>query len=239
VPGNISLKRITGVSALGVNSSAWVVTEAGDFQVPAIEIPWWDTQANKQRIAKIPARTLSVAAGTVQSGGQPSQPDRRVENMNQDTSLVSAGLWPWVSAGLATAWLMTLLLLVRASANNTEAPQKNKRDDANLSQLFSSLDKACKHNQAQEARELLQKLASLLLPEYDNPGIRLLGTIAEPALQTSLEQLDGQLFSANASTWNGSELASALKQLRADLKHSKLPRGRLDLPPLYTGSHVS
>lgn len=224
----------TGITALGVNSSAWVVTEPGQFNIPALEIPWWDTEQDVLRIARLPSLTLSVVAGPNPAARESSTP---VPQPGLETAAAGiADLWPWVSVALGLAWLITLFLLLRLYSRGSSGKPTPQRAGPDRDALFAQLDKACRNHRAQQARELALALTVVIFPHQHNPGVRQLGSIGSPALQSSLEQLDDQLYGADSGTWNGKELAAALKQLRAELKRNRVPRDRLNLPPLYSGS---
>ena len=59
-------KNELGVSSQRIDSSAIIMTQAGDYTLPETRIPWWDTTTNTQRWLTLPARQFSVAASSEQ-----------------------------------------------------------------------------------------------------------------------------------------------------------------------------
>jgi hypothetical protein len=233
-PKTETITASSGISALGVNSSAWVVTEPGHFQVPAIEFPWWDTQQDKLRYARIPARTLSVAPGATPTlSNQPKQnPAAAHENVD---SIRSPGVWAWLSAGLAVLWLLTLLLLLRQRRGPSQITPKDKKTLEDQNKLFSQLDKSCRENKPQQCREQLQQLVTLLLPQLDSPALSGLEDLGVVEMAPALSTLNHHLFAGDSQgdTWSGVELRQALKLLRARVNKTGAPADLRDLPPLY------
>ena len=68
--------RTTGAGLLArkVFKAAYVPSWAGTHQLPEITLSWWDTYANQQRVARIPARTIEVLPG---AGGAGTGPPRQ------------------------------------------------------------------------------------------------------------------------------------------------------------------
>jgi len=129
---------VVGEKTQGV---AFVPTRAGTFTLPSVHLRWWDTQADRERLAELPARMLQVlpAAGT-QAFEAPSQesaerppaptsmsPGPPVVTPSSDGQAAAGGVrdtgavetpaetdpWRWVSLALGALWLATLALWLR------------------------------------------------------------------------------------------------------------------------------
>ena len=116
---------------------ALMADSPGRYTIPALTISWWDTQTNQARIARLPARTLTILPGSAvsttpaaaASAGEPStvvapaaagkaQPgagaaDRTpVRNparaAGPPSTSASPSKWEWISIALAVVWLSTL-----------------------------------------------------------------------------------------------------------------------------------
>jgi hypothetical protein len=98
---------------------AIVPQQAGSLEIPAIRIPWWDTGADVQRWAELPARQLRVLPGvtgdvgsdTLSSEAAAADPDLEVETTSGDPERSGAPpTWPWmlISALLALGWVLSL-----------------------------------------------------------------------------------------------------------------------------------
>ncbi len=127
---------------------AFVPSAPGRFTLPPVRVHWWDTEADRSRLAELPARTVEVlpAAGARDVAAQPPPNvattaevsssklppserafeggfDSRASVTDNGTAAVSTartGLWPWLSGALALLWLSTLGLLWRARLSRTE-----------------------------------------------------------------------------------------------------------------------
>ena len=55
--------RSDGETLIGISRQqlTLIPTKGGEVELPRIEVPWWDTEAGQERIAIVPALTLSVA----------------------------------------------------------------------------------------------------------------------------------------------------------------------------------
>ena len=49
------------------DSASYVIQRQGDFALPAIEVPWWDSDAHQLRSAQLPAITFKASAGPARS----------------------------------------------------------------------------------------------------------------------------------------------------------------------------
>ncbi|MBF0177620.1 MAG: BatD family protein [Magnetococcales bacterium] len=60
--------QVKGKWILGEREEKWAIvpSQPGTYTLPAIEIPWWDITEDRAKVAKLPARTITVlpAAGT-------------------------------------------------------------------------------------------------------------------------------------------------------------------------------
>jgi hypothetical protein len=110
--------RRTGVSSSRESVLTLIPTQAGKVTLPAVEIPWWNTETGKQEVARLPEVTLNVAATATSdapSVGQPTQP-QTTENAisptqepvtpTQEDEPVRVHWLVWL---LAAAWFVTLV----------------------------------------------------------------------------------------------------------------------------------
>jgi len=118
---------------------ALVPSVEGELTLPEIRLAWWDTQADRERLAVLPARVVQVLpaqAGTTASSASPPRvgivPDASNGDVLPLTTLIPpseertvdgntaegllggfpfpAGYWPWLSAAFGLTWLVTFLL---------------------------------------------------------------------------------------------------------------------------------
>jgi hypothetical protein len=88
----------------------YVVTRAGDFQLPAIALRWWAADSGEQRTASVPAMTLSATGGAVYEAPFSISDDLR--ELGSRAQVRIAGHWLALAAALVL--LAALAYAVRA-----------------------------------------------------------------------------------------------------------------------------
>jgi hypothetical protein len=111
-----------GVTGSRDTAITLVATDPGSYRLPALEIPWWNTETNRQEIARLPALTLQVSPG--QPGFSPARTPQSFATSSDQAEVPFAGLeetWEepleqddasassWLLWFLAIGWLLTLL----------------------------------------------------------------------------------------------------------------------------------
>lgn len=219
---------------------AIIPTESGELVLPEMTLTWWDTDTNQERIARLPARTVTVlpaveAASPLTPAAQSSQqPD--VNTTRQSDELPSPSLqdvfWPGVSAVLLGLWLLTLLIWWRTKRSTWTLPQQNLEPEPPLAQdAKRALQRACYQGDPQAAAKALLQWASALWPQPPKN----LGDLADRLAKdpTLIRDLDRRLYSASAAgSWHGGALWISVKRgLKEKQEAAKL--SSTDLPPLY------
>ncbi|NOY63302.1 MAG: protein BatD [Gammaproteobacteria bacterium] len=121
---------------------ALVPAQQGVLTLPEVAIPWWDSIANKARVARLPARQIEVLPSLrAQSATPQATADERIDAANSagDDDSVAAespvvvpnvvggrlsawfDWWPWLALLFLTAWLVTLLAWWRERARRLVA----------------------------------------------------------------------------------------------------------------------
>ncbi|WP_167812641.1 BatD family protein [Marinobacter daqiaonensis] len=92
--------------------------QAGEVQLPAMRIPWWDVTEDREKVAVLPARTLMVAGdpatppGSREGKPEVLQAKEQAIGSNPSDELVGGGMkWGWYAAlaVLAAGWSATAL----------------------------------------------------------------------------------------------------------------------------------
>lgn len=199
---------------------ALIPSRAGTITLPAIEIPWWNTDTQQMELAKLPAKTIEVLPATGAAANVPAQTQTQTQTPaaaekplaksgDAITAQLAAGqnkLWLWLSVAFATAWLLTVVawLWSRRRGHQTATPAHSPRPDEKL--LVARLQKACAANDAETSKAILLEWAALRWP---GSRIRSLGELAaqvEGALQVELHQLSQKLYSKRTADWDGRQL---------------------------------
>ena len=150
-------------------------------------------------------------------------------------------LWVGIAALCALGWLVTLILWRRARRHvKTLTGNENHSTPAasgaeKRGSIEQALLKAAQQHDAGSARQLLQQWAAIQYPASQTP----LDTLCHEGgaqLQEGLQQLNNALYSANPESWNGAELAEAIRNYSHSEKKGTARKGKVkdeDLPPLY------
>jgi hypothetical protein len=211
--------RRTGISGSRESVVTLIPTRAGSFTLPAIEIPWWNTQTGKQELARLPAVTLKVLPGTGDNLSEPLSAARPqgAENAPAETRNEAASPAPteaeengihWLVWVLAAAWLATLvgwwLSHRRSSASEVplEPPARPASDNAPLAAAVAALNDAYREGDATAAREAWLQWAQRRWPERAPHNLSRLAARCPPGVAQAVIALEKALYSpAQASDW--------------------------------------
>jgi hypothetical protein len=234
------------VNGSRVESVAMLPTRPGNFELPEIRIPWWNTKTDKLEYAVVPSIALKVHGEAIapqttpspSSGTAPSAADAKSSSpapITPAAAQIEAGYWPWVSAALAAAWALTLLLWWLSRRRRS---QDGDAFDADLDyqvQEKAAWDAVLAANASNDPRRLrnaLLTLATIWFPQHRNAGLSTLGN-ADSEVSRLLGLLDQHLYSQTppSERFDSSALVESLRRLRA--ARSQRNRASGDLPPLY------
>lgn len=235
-PELVDTKTQQGIVGVRTESTAYVLTQTGTFEVPALMLHWVDAATGKVQSVSVPSTQLQVAAapsdtaaapstGTVAPAGNNTLAQAPVIPANAITWQHNG--WFWVAVSLALLWLLTLLLLWRAQRDQTANHSQSIATSPNQSELFKQLLAAAKANNAAQTlvsfnlwgRSLNSKL-------HSNPLI--CGYIKDPEITKSIQRAERSLYQAGEpSPWHGANLATHLtmwQQQHASPKPAALPK---------------
>ncbi|EGW23088.1 BatD family protein [Methylobacter tundripaludum] len=228
-------KKPEGLIAFREEKIAIIPSKAGFYKLPAIEIPWFNSQSQKMEIAKIPETAITAldAAGTQQAPVTPVAPAevQQPQKSEQSTPISippqQQNIWLWVSVFLASGWLATLAyFLIKRSAKRPVA-EKSERE-IRLEDSVKSLKKACADNNAVAAKD------ALLAWGRQKYGAASLGAIAELSdarLRDEVLYLNRILYSREPDQWQGKKLFQAFVENKAREKIAVTDDDKLE--PLY------
>ncbi|PZQ35840.1 MAG: protein BatD [Ectopseudomonas oleovorans] len=215
-------KSENGIVGTREEREALVPSRAGNFELPPLEIVWWNTQTDTLERTTLSARTLQVAENPqLQNDEQPNTP------MVTTQVIEGPELWPWQLA-CAVLSLATLLGFgLWWHARRQPAIQRAAQSGPSPRTLLDDIKRACQAGDAQATRHALDAWARQQ-PE----------TLADMAaryvpLSDALDGLNGALYSESGQFWQGEELWKAIRSLPASQEPSAAPQESSALPPLY------
>lgn len=253
-----------------VIKTALLPSRAGEMTLPEVQLAWWDTQANQQKLATLPARNIQVlpaASGTGQpqiatpavnsvtvpsqigeadavesNGNHAENPMHALSQLGQrliQHSELPAAYWPWVSAVLGLAWLIStgLWLRARSASTNKRHAQSSPPTDSpapSPGKSLTRLEQACRANDAKAARQALLEWAGAIWPDHPPRRLETLGQrLGDDAIST-LRTLDKELYAPTAPGWNGADFWHRLSStLKGSSRRKEDKRPDAVLPQLY------
>jgi hypothetical protein len=245
-----------GITGTRVESSAVIPSRAGDIEFPEVKVRWWDTGNRRFEEAVVPRRTIRVlpaangaaapappaiadAGAAAPVPAEPATPAPVIAAPGSTPSPAATPPWPWMVATLLLAlatgfsswqWWRATRATPRTAASPPEAPQ-----DAREAELFETLRKACRANDAPQVQALLPRWGRAAFPHAAIHSASDIGTAAhDDALSEGIERLLASRYAANAAPCNVDALLERLEAARAAAAGQRKRTTRTDdLPPLY------
>ena len=221
-----------------------VPSHAGRLVVPGTAMAWWDVRAGAARRATLPDLTLPVVVGTGSPSSVPVAGAARgaaTLPVGPDDDILLEGerrvpphLWPWLAAGFAVLWLITLLWALTRRAGISSGPRARVHAQAGAPTMAPATHTAADLKRALDAGELddiedvLRGMARPAAVDLDDLHRRL----ATASQRGAVELL-------RRARWAGGDAAQARAALREAFRGG--PRWRTadtgdvqePLPPLY------
>jgi hypothetical protein len=215
-------KPLSGLSSLRQEKTALIAAKPGTYRLPAVEIPWWNTRADKLEIARLPERVLNVqpAAGqapTPQTPPEPAPATIAPETPPQPAPSATtpapaeAGPWLWIALFAGLGWFVTGLAwwISRRRAAPT-ATQDQPDAAASLREQAKALERACRANDPAAARLALVEWAGLRWPGCLSPAEEL-ARRGSAELSREISLLDRSLYGRGTGQWQGAGLWQSFK----------------------------
>ncbi|MFY9328529.1 MAG: BatD family protein [Georgfuchsia sp.] len=240
--------KLQGTTIRGTREQdiALIASYPGHYSLPAVHLSWWDTTANVQREATLPAHTLDILPSASGNGGTTVLPAAKLPapsglpNTVQANPPVRPGqanpvsVWLWVSLGLGVLCLCILLAWWRTRqrvSNIDHGKTENKAAQSVISAraAFKAFHQACRDNDSQAARKHLLDWARTIWPDHPPSGLNALSRLLDDEkLAEPLRELERACYTNG--TWRGEPLAHALA---VPPSMTTLAEHKQGLPELY------
>ncbi len=233
-----------GLTGVRQEKIAIVPSRVGRFELPAIEIPWWNTETGQQEYARIPARGIEVSAAADFQPGPPPLPVPALPAATAPAaepggaSRAGAGLWPWVSLALVIAWLATALLWWRQRRVRQAEPAPLPRYQPSTpspeppKDEFPELRQACQQNDAAACKSALLGLGKTRWPDQPPASLGALATRVDADFAETIDELNRALYGQATVAWDG---AALLREAQRWLKSKPVETAAetSPIPPLH------
>jgi len=196
---------------------ALIPTRAGEYQLPAISVPWWNSRTGMREVVSLPARKLNVAAADTANTPVSSSP--MMGDVDLAVSETASGLssgsndssWRIVSGLLAVGWLLTAIawIVTRRKDERSDGVQ-NEAAAPDFSAVKKALQIACAQNDATAVKEAMLAWAALRWPENRPGSLAEIAPQVDDSFSIEIMRLNRELYSgldsANDGRWKGDEL---------------------------------
>jgi len=229
-----------GIRGIRTDQYAMIGVEAGDRELPKVELPWFDIDEHEWKVASLPPRTLTVLP-TPGSAPTPPVAEAPVEATPAPPAeaappqIVYSDFWKNVSLLLAGIWVVTLLAWWWSSR-----PRRNEREPAPVplhkrqARHLKAARDAAQSGDAAGVRRALLEWADLEWPDRPPRSVGDLASRVEEPLAGELRRLSRASYGRAGDTWDGPALAKALRTITAASAGTAKADGD-PLPPLMPG----
>lgn len=229
-------KRNEGLISFREEKIAYIASKAGSYTLPAIEIPWFNTQTQTMEVVRIAERTVvAVSSSVAQTNAvnvTTAEPmpvlDKKEENsVPANVKTVENPFWMWLSAFLAFGWLLTILfILIKRQPKSIETVDNSK--EVKLKQTIKELKKACNENNALAAKNALLAWGKQC---YGSTTISAIAPHCEARLRDEIYHLNQFLYADQVESWEGKKLFQSFTENKARKTVNKTVDDGLE--PLY------
>jgi len=223
-----------GVLASRKDQYAMIGVDAGRVELKALQLPWWNIDAEKWEIATLPARTIDILPAADATPQPEVVVPQEAPLPGPGERVVHSAFWRNASAVLAGLWAMTLLLVwlsrreTRSSrAKQNQAPPLYKQQ----SRLVKEARRAARDGDTRAARDALLEWGRLQWPGGAPRSIADIATRVSAPLSSELRTLARLSYGPGGTTWNGANLDRALRSFTV-LSPDEGPQYAKGLPPL-------
>ena len=226
-----------GIRGIRKDQYAMIGVTAGVVTLPALEVPWWNTETSEWQVARLPERAITI----LPSGEAPvlaPEPEATADADDADAAeepaqpAMPASFWRRVSELLAAVWLVTVLAWIwtsrpaRKEVSEPPIVPLHKRQ----SKLLKTARKAARDGDGARIKQALLEWATLEWPENAPRSIGGLSQRVSADLASQLNAMSSLSYGPNPGDFDGEALAKAIRSFSV-LKDEQSD-SKEDLPPL-------
>ena len=192
-------KNNDGLTAMRQEKIAFIANKAGEYQLPAIDVAWFNSKTQQLETVHLPAVTIKALAVTeaVETQVAPTVQVPQITSVeNQD----QVHLWQTIAGLLALGWLINGVWWFKHSPKS-QAVMVPAKTLVNAAE--ANLKQACQSNNPQAAKQAL-------LAYFAVDSLAAIG--ATGSFADEINGLNRYLYSGQTSEWHGDGLWQAFKQ---------------------------
>ncbi|MGZ8185491.1 MAG: BatD family protein [Methylobacter sp.] len=224
-------KKPDGLIAFREEKIALIPSKAGSYTLPAIEVPWFNTQSQKIEIAGLPETTITAisVAGNQAAVKPPTVTTVKPQKIESNPTIQQqqGNFWLLASVFLASGWLATMVyFLFRHRAKKPVI--ENNEIDVRLKDSIKHLKKACTDNEAAVAKDALIEWGR---QKFNVSSLGAIAAFCDARLRDEILQLNQLLYGKEVEQWKGKKLFQAFVENNAREKIAATEEDSLE--PLY------
>lgn len=214
-----------------IDQYAIISSESGEIDMEKIEIPWWDIDENKWKIASVPERTINIS---------PSSDDLVEDNLQTNSSKPEAeslpnnnDFWRYISGFLGILWVFTILIWFFSKPKlKREKIKSDKPAYKKSNHLLKKARKAALHGENIEFNKLILEWGKMQWPEMVPISLLKISNLVEEPFAEELKKFDRATYGPDKNfKWNGKKMAKSLNKISV-IKKDKSEKNKHSLPPL-------
>lgn len=217
---------------------AIVASKAGEFILPEITIPWWNTVTNKAQVTKIAAQKVTILPNaditTVTAQAPPTvNLEKSTATPIVETVVIQQNKrLQWF---FLTLWLVTLLAWYISAKRPFMRRKMPDENNTKVNNGHLAILAACKQNNGEAALvALLPWARSRSSAHSKSDSLTTLDAIPayfnDPALSDAIIELQQSYYGKNPSQWSGKNLLNAIQALHKK-KDNKSPYTDIKINP--------
>ena len=231
-----------GIRAIRRDQYALIGVTAGDVELPALELPWWNIDTGVWEIARLAGTTLSIlpSANAVPPPVVAEQPrPQDEEDKAVGTRVVQSDFWLLVSEILAAVWLLTLIAWWWSRRTPDSEPKEPPAPPIHKQQarFLKAARKAALASDAAGIKSAMLEWGRLQWPDDAPRSVGAIATRVSLPLSTQLEVLCSASYGAGDKQWDGEALAKSMRSFSV-LTGEESERPTDTLPPLLPEATV-
>lgn len=231
-----------GIRAIRRDQYALIGVTAGDVELPALELPWWNIDTGAWEIATLAGTTLSILPSAIAVpppvvAEQLLPEDEEGEAVG--TRVVQSDFWLLVSEVLAVVWLLTLIAWWWSRRTPVSEPKEPLAPPIHKQQarFLKAARKAALAGDAAGIKSAMLEWGRLQWPDDAPRSVGAIATRVSLPLSTQLEVLCNASYGSGDKQWDGEALAKAMRSFSV-LTDEESERPTDTLPPLLPEATV-
>lgn len=230
-----------------VENIAVIPTRAGQYVLPQVSVPWFNTKTHKTEYATIPARSIEVVANPLGQTATTSSPtDSPLQAVNLDAPGITepdnrqadiqiktiAHWWSISSWVLLVLWIVTLVLWRTSRAQSGKVNRhtsQSPQHDATEKLLWRQLKQDLASHEANRIYPSLQRWSACVCAG-DTASCGVSSVFEVPQIKHEIDEMFAKRYTDNDHNWHSNILQQHLTTLRNELKSKS---SQSELAPLF------